>query len=389
MTQTNRTLIPVASTTHRLQSIDALRGFVMVLMLVDHIRETFYLHKQVSDPVDALATSPELFYTRLTSAICAPVFIWLTGLSAWLYSQKHSTSETSKFLLKRGVFLVFLELTLIVFLWAGKYPPDMFFLQVIWCIGLCMIALAGLIYIPSSLLIAIGLTIVIGHNILDDFRLGEDSTFYVMWAILYQREVLDFDFIVLRTSYPVLPWIGVIILGFVAAPWFFKNTSSADRKKRMFIMGFIGLVLFCVVRFLNFYGDSPWENTGRFSTTLISFLSLTKYPPSFLFNLSTLSLGLLFLALFERYQGNRFTHIMSMFGAAPMFFYAFHLAVLKLLYVITLAIYGPSDGIYLAFPSIGYIWGTFLVLVFLLYFPTRRFGNYKQANKHISWLKYF
>ena len=105
----------------RLGSIDALRGFVMILMLVDHMRETFYLHAQVSDPVDVLTTSPELFYTRLTSAICAPVFIWLTGLSAWLYSQKHSKTETSKFLLKRGIFLVFLELTLIVFLWAGKY----------------------------------------------------------------------------------------------------------------------------------------------------------------------------------------------------------------------------------------------------------------------------
>ena len=149
MTQTNGTSTPVASMTDRLQSIDALRGFVMVLMLVDHIRETFYLHRQVADPMDALATSPELFYTRLTSAICAPVFIWLTGLSAWLYSQKHSASETSRFLLKRGAFLVLLELTLIVFLWAGKYPPDMFFLQVIWCIGLCMIALAGLIYLTS------------------------------------------------------------------------------------------------------------------------------------------------------------------------------------------------------------------------------------------------
>ena len=389
MTQTNGTSTPVASMTDRLQSIDALRGFVMVLMLVDHIRETFYLHRQVADPMDALATSPELFYTRLTSAICAPVFIWLTGLSAWLYSQKHSASETSRFLLKRGAFLVLLELTLIVFLWAGKYPPDMFFLQVIWCIGLCMIALAGLIYLPSSILIVIGLTIVIGHNILNGFRLGEDSPFYVLWAILYQREVLDFDFIVLRTSYPVLPWIGVIILGFVAGPWFLNTSSTEGRQKKLFIMGIIGLVLFCVVRFLNFYGDSPWENTGAFSTTLMSFLSLTKYPPSFLFNLSTLSLGLLFLAGFERYQGNRFTQIMSQFGAAPMFFYAFHLAVLKFLYVIALAIYGPTDGIYLAFPNVVYIWGAFLILVCLLYFPTRWFGNYKQANKHISWLKYF
>ena len=171
----------------RLGSIDALRGFVMILMLVDHMRETFYLHAQVSDPVDALTTSPELFYTRLTSAICAPVFIWLTGLSAWLYSQKHSKTETSKFLLKRGIFLVFLELTLIVFLWAGKYPPDMFFLQVIWCIGLCMILLAGLIFLPPLALVLLAVSIVAGHNLLSGFRVEEGASFYVLWAVLYKK----------------------------------------------------------------------------------------------------------------------------------------------------------------------------------------------------------
>ena len=374
---------------NRFQSIDALRGFVMVIMLVDHVRETFYLHQQVADPVDALTTSPELFYTRLTSAICAPVFSWLTGLSAWLYSQKHSKVETSKFLLKRGVFLVLLELTLIVFLWAGKYPPDMFFLQVIWCIGLCMIALAGLVFLPTKLLLLLGIVIVAGHNVLDGFRLNEESPFYLVWAVLYQREVIDFNSFLVRTSYPILPWIGVIALGFVAGPWFRDEVSSSERQKKLRIFGAVGLFLFVFIRFLNFYGDSPWINTNVLSTTLMSFLSLTKYPPSLLFNLSMLSLGLIFLALFEKYEDKKFTHLMSQFGAAPMFFYALHLAVLKLIYVIAFAIYGPSDGIYLAFPSVGYIWGAFLFLVFVLYFPTRWFAHYKQANKHISWLKYF
>jgi len=361
----------------------------MVIMLVDHVRETFYLHQQVADPVDALTTSPELFYTRLTSAICAPVFIWLTGLSAWLYSQKHSKVETSKFLLKRGVFLVLLELTLIVFLWAGKYPPDMFFLQVIWCIGLCMIALAGLIFLPTKLLLTLGILIVAGHNVMDGLSMTEDSPFYLVWAVLYQREVIDFNFFMIRTSYPILPWVGVIALGFVAGPWFSSDTSPDKRQKKMLTVGAIGLFSFVIIRFLNIYGDAPWINTSEFSTTLMSFLSLTKYPSSFLFNLSMLSLGLVFLCLFEKYGSHKFTRVFSQFGAAPLFFYALHLAVLKLIYVIAFAIYGPSDGIYLAFPSVGYIWGAFLVLVFALYFPTRWFAGFKQANKHISWLKYF
>ena len=203
---------------NRLISIDALRGFVMVIMLIDHIRETFYLHLQVSDPVDVFVTSPELFYTRFITSICAPVFIWLTGLSAWLYMQKHSKSETSTFLFKRGLFLVFLEITLIVFLWSGKYPPDMFFLQVIWCIGLCMIALSVLIYLQNWMISLIVLTIVCLHNLIGDFKLEPESVFYVLWAILYQREVIEIGGIVLRTSYPVLPWVGVIALGFVSGP---------------------------------------------------------------------------------------------------------------------------------------------------------------------------
>ena len=389
MSAYNEELTNTSGHGNRLKSIDALRGFVMVIMLVDHVRETFYLHRQVSDPVDVFTTSPELFYTRLTSAICAPVFIWLTGLSAWLYSQKHSKVETSKFLLKRGVFLILLELTLIVFLWAGKYPPDMFFLQVIWCIGLCMIALAGLVFLPTKLLLLLGIVIVAGHNVLDGFRLNEESPFYLVWAVLYQREVIDFNSFLVRTSYPILPWIGVIALGFVAGPWFRDEVSSSERQKKLRIFGAVGLFLFVFIRFLNFYGDSPWINTNVLSTTLMSFLSLTKYPPSLLFNLSMLSLGLIFLALFEKYEDKKFTHLMCQFGAAPMFFYALHLAVLKLIYVIALAIYGPSDGIYLAFPGVGYIWGAFLVLVFVLYFPTRWFADYKQANKHISLLKYF
>ena len=205
-------------TKKRLVSIDALRGFVMVIMLIDHIRETFYLHMQVSDPPDVYVTSPALFYTRFASAICAPVFIFLVGLSAALYSQKHNKNETATFLLKRGLFLVFLEVTLIVFLWTFKYPPDMFYLQVIWCIGLCMIALAGLIYLPPRALLLIGLLIVVGHNLMDGFKLDPQSPFIIPWAILYQREVLDIGGFVARTSYPVLPWVGVILLGFVTGP---------------------------------------------------------------------------------------------------------------------------------------------------------------------------
>lgn len=383
----NTSAIPLAK--RRLVSIDALRGLVMVIMLIDHIRETFYLHLQVSDPVDVYTTSPALFYTRFASAICAPVFIWLTGLSAYLYAQKHSRKETAAFLLKRGVFLVFLEVTLVVFLWAGKYPPDLFYLQVIWCIGLCMIALAGLIYLPPRLLLTMGIFIVAGHNLLHGFKLSPEDTFYILWAILYQREVIDFGGFVIRTSYPVLPWIGVIALGYICGPWFSNKLPTADRQKKLLTYGAMGLFLFFAIRLMNVYGDYAWINTGEFKTTMMSFLSLTKYPPSFMFNLSMLSLGLLCLLLFEKNQQSKFTRIMSHFGAAPMFYYILHLAVLKMLYFIGYSIYGPTDGKYLSFPGVGSIWLAFAVLTALLYFPTRWFADFKQRNRHINWLKYF
>ena len=374
---------------HRLKSIDALRGFVMVIMLIDHIRETFYLHLQVSDPVDVFVTSPDLFYTRFVSSICAPVFIWLTGVSAWLFMQKHSKIETSQFLLKRGIFLILLEVTLIAFLWSGKYPPDMFFLQVIWCIGLCMIALSGIIYLQSWQIMLIGITIVCGHNLIGGFRLDSDSIFYIAWAILYQREVFDLGGILFRTSYPILPWVGVIALGFISGSWFSKIIPTEQRQKMMLSYGFLGLFLFLFIRFLNFYGDHPWINTGDFTTTLMSFLSLTKYPPSLLFNLSMLSLGFLFLYLFEKLQNHKIVQIMSHFGAAPMFFYVLHLFVLQILYKIGYSMLGPNQGQYLSFSSVSYIWLAFIILTITLYFPTKWFAQYKQANKHIAWLKYF
>lgn len=374
----------------RLISIDALRGFVMVIMLIDHVRETFFLHMQVGDPVDVTITSPELFFTRWASSICAPVFIFLTGMSAYLYSTKYSLEKTSAFLFKRGLFLVLLELTLVVFLWTGKYPPDRYYLQVIWCIGLCMIALSGLIYLPRNFQITLGVIIVAGHNLLDGFKVEAESNFFIPWAILYQREVFEiFDGIDARTSYPILPWIGVILLGFCLGPWFAKNVSPTIRKKKLLTAGIIGLISFFIIRYANFYGDFPRINTGEALTTFMSFIALTKYPPSLLFNLSMLSIGLLLLVLFEKYEDNKLTNIMADFGAAPMFYYVFHLAVLKILYLIAITINGPTHGKYFSFNTVGQIWIAFFIFTFLFYFPTRWFAKFKQRNKHIKWLQYF
>jgi len=373
----------------RLLAIDALRGFVMLLMLVDHVRETFLLHRQVSDPIDALSVTPDLFFTRLLSTLCAPVFIFLTGLSAWLYSQKHTASETSVFLLKRGLFLVFLELTFVCFAWNAEFPPKTLWLQVIWCIGICMIVLAALLHFKRSTLIALGVAIVAGHNLLDGIVLGPDSPFFVPWSILHQRAFIDItEFTRARTTYPVLPWIGVILLGWAIGPWFGKDIESSERVGRLFKVGVGLLVAFVAIRYLNVYGDKPWVQTGEALRTFMSFMSATKYPPSLMFLLPTLGLGLILLALFEKAQARGGIAMLAIYGGAPMFFYLLHLYVLKALYLIAVYLWGTNHGAYFGFDHLPMVWLWSVLLGVVLFFPTRWFASLKQRRRDISLLKY-
>ncbi|WP_082449400.1 DUF1624 domain-containing protein [Sphingomonas sp. Leaf67] len=372
----------------RLVSIDALRGFVMVLMLLDHVREGFFLWVPIGDPVDALTVSPASFFSRLTSQICAPVFVALTGLGAYLYAQKHSKSDTTAFLLKRGIFLVLLELTVVNFQWRAEFPPTIVYLQVIWAIGLSMIVLAGLIRLPHIVIAAIGVAIVAGHNLLDPIVLPPEHPFYAIWSLLHERGTITIGGLPIRFSYPVLPWIGVICLGWTAGPWFARGDVAA-RGRTLVRAGLAMLAAFVVLRFANVYGDTPWFVVpGSSLRTVMSFLALTKYPPSLLYVLATLGFGLLLLALFDRIADARVTGWLAVLGGAPMFFYLFHLYILRTVYLIALAIWGTNHGEVFGLPSIGWIWLMWLLLIVPLYFPTRWFSNLKKRRKDIRWLKY-
>jgi len=373
----------------RLGNIDALRGLVMIFMLLDHVRETWFLHLQVGDPVDANTVDPALFFTRLLSIFCAPVFVALTGLSAWLYGQSHSKYETSIFLIKRGLFLMFLEVTFVGFAWSAQFPPQTFWLQVIWVIGLSMIALAGLIHLPRIWQFAIGVAIVCGHNLLDGIVLTPESPFYIPWAMIHQRAVIDLGGgLVAKTTYPLLAWIGVIVLGYAMGPWFARGSDPAVRFRRLMTLG-IGLIVgFVLIRYANVYGDKPWFHAETELRTVMSFLALTKYPPSLLFLMPTLGFGAIMLALFERIQTGAFSKWLALFGGAPMFFYLLHLYVLKALYLIALAIWGPTKGQFFGVDHVSTVWFWFFGLILPLYYPTRWFAQLKQRRKDIWWLKY-
>lgn len=379
---------PPAGRAGRLMSIDALRGFVMVVMLLDHLRETWLLYMQVGDPVDARTVLPALFFTRITSTICAPVFVALTGLSAFLYGSRHSKAETSAFLVKRGLFLVLLELTLVNFSWRADWPIQVVFLQVIWAIGLCMIVLAGLIHLPARAVLAIGLSIVCGHNLLDPIGFAPGHPLYVPWGILHDRSAITVAGVLVKFNYPLLPWIGVICLGYSVGPWF--TALSADARRSALVRTGLAMIAgFILLRLLNIYGDTPWFVVPDAPLrTVMSVLALTKYPPSLLFLMPTLGIGLLLLALFERVDGGRVSHWLSVMGGAPMFFYLLHLYVLRILYLIARAVWGRNHGDVFGVDSLGWVWLCYAALIVPLYIPTRWFSDLKKRRKDIWWLKY-
>ncbi len=186
----------------RLLAIDALRGLVIVIMLLDHVRETFFLHQQVGDPMDVSATSPALFFSRLLTHLCAPAFVFLAGLSAWLYGAGNR-GATAAFLAKRGVFLIALELLVVNFAWTFQFPPSVIYLQVIWVIGLSMLALAALLWLPRAALAAVGLVLVAGHNALDAVHFAAGHAMHLPWAVLHDRGWIELgDTLRMRTSYP-------------------------------------------------------------------------------------------------------------------------------------------------------------------------------------------
>ncbi|MBG6120362.1 MULTISPECIES: DUF1624 domain-containing protein [unclassified Sphingobium] len=383
--------VAAAKARTRLIAIDALRGLVMLFMLVDHVRETFFLYMQVTDPVDANTTDPGLFFTRLLSTFCAPTFVALTGLSAWLYGQSHSKGQVSEFLLKRGLFLIFLEVTVVGYAWptqAPAFPPTAIWLQVIWAIGISMVALAALLHLPRATQFGVGLAIVGLHNLLDPIRLTADQPGYVAWAILHQRSLIEFGGAAIKTTYPVLPWIGVILLGYACGPWFAKGSDPQRRMRRLLMTG-LGLILgFVAIRYLNIYGDKPWFVGETPVRTVMSFLALTKYPPSLLFLMPTVGTGCLLLALFEKYEDSAVMPHLALLGGAPMFFYILHLYVLKLIYNVALALYGPTKGTVFGVDNLSTVWIWVALLILPLYFPTRWFAQLKQRRKDIWWLKY-
>ena len=375
-------------TKKRIASIDVMRGLVILLMAVDHVRERFFYHLNVSDPMDLEMTSPALFFTRMTAHLCAPTFVFLTGMAAWLYANPANNvpRSASSFLLKRGLFLVLIEVTLVNFSWFGNV--DTIFLQVIWAIGLSMIALSLMVKLPFIIIGLVGIAIVAGHNLLSPISFNPGETGYTLWAILHDRGIIYDGAIRIKASYPILPWIGVILLGYFAGPLYSRTMDMLARRKRLIGLGVSLLAILLVLRSYNIYGEVlPWQSQSSALLTLMDFVNFTKYPPSLNYLMLTIGIALLMLAWLETLS-NKFLDALEVFGSAPMFIYILHLYVLLISYRIVLATVGPNVGDLFALDYVWQLWAIAALLVWALYYPTRAFAKFKHST-NMAWVKYF
>ncbi|WP_027138864.1 DUF1624 domain-containing protein [Gaetbulibacter saemankumensis] len=386
----------------RIESIDILRGIVMVIMALDHVRDFFHYGSFTGDPTNLETTTPILFFTRFITHYCAPVFVFLAGTSAFLYGVKKPKQELFKFLFSRGIWLILLEIVLNNLLWKFDIYYSRVILQVIWAIGFSMFSLSFLIYLPKKILLLVGILIVFGHNALDSIT-AEGNTFTsIIWYALHQPNMVTIspEYSV-GIFYPVLPWIGVMILGYNFGYLYKSDYDSSRRTKWLLLLGFGATVLFFIVRGINRYGDLvPWSVQRNFTYTILSFFNVTKYPPSLAYVLITLGPSILLLYGLEKIKNN-ITNFFLVFGRVPLFYYFLHIFVIHISAILGLIITGGnwrimildknafSNGQLLDYgyslPTVYLIW---VVTITILYFPTKKYMTYKAKNRDKWWLSY-
>jgi uncharacterized membrane protein len=305
----------------RLQSVDMLRGAIMIIMALDHVRE--YVHFLI-EPVDMQHTWPMLFFTRWITHFCAPLFMFLAGTGAFLsLGRGKSKRDLARFLFTRGVFLIAAEQTIMQVGWTFRFQLLPFHVAILGALGLAMVALSGLIFLPPSLIIGLSAAMVLLHNAFDNFHAASWGDMRWIWGLLHEGGAFGPPTAPLLTvDYPLIPWIGVMALGYAFGS-VLKMEASKRHRTLYFIGGFLTLVFF-VLRWANVYGDPhPWQVYPTASLTVISFFRCAKYPPSLLFLLMTIGPGIAVLPLLERVK-NRVGEWIIVYGRVPMFYYILH-----------------------------------------------------------------
>ncbi|MGH7527313.1 MAG: DUF1624 domain-containing protein, partial [Gemmatimonadales bacterium] len=350
----------------RLDSIDLLRGLVMVIMAMDHARD--YFTDVRFDPTDLSQTSAALFLTRWITHFCAPAFVFLAGTSAFLsQSRGKSREELARFLVTRGLWLVVLEFTVVRLAWTfDPFYSQLLFVQVIWALGVSMIALAGLIHLPLPVVAAVGVAMIAGHNLLDPVRPETLGGWGALWTVLHIQAPITLGGRVLFVGYPLIPWIGVMAAGYAFGALIVR--PAEQRRRNLLLLGGGATVAFIALRALNAYGDpSHWSPQASPLFTLLSFLNTTKYPPSLLFLLMTLGPAIVSLVLFERLSGP-VARFFIVYGRVPLFYYILHLFLIHGLAVLVAELTGfGARSLMTMWLSLPATWGFGLPVVYLVW----------------------
>jgi uncharacterized membrane protein len=364
-------------------------------MVLDHTRDFFASGN--FNPRDP--NTPLLFLTRWVTHFCAPTFVFLAGISAFLYGARGRTQgELSRFLATRGLWLVIMEVTLVRFGWTFNFQYDITILQVIWTIGVSLMVLSGLVYLPRKAIAATCLALVAGHNLLDGVRADHAGSARWLWMLLHEQGFLrPAEQLTVFVVYPLVPWIAVLALGFVFGASM-QGTSEQSRKNCL-RLGLTLSGIFILVRATNFYGDpQPWKPQSTLFATVLSFVNCEKYPPSFLFLCMTLGGSMLLLGVVGDRRSDALSRVIIIFGRVPFFFYIAHIFLLHAMAVAWAQWHiGNSTWLFRGLPpgsqppgfslKLSMIYLLWLVTVALLYGPCRWFAAIKQTHKN-WWLSY-
>jgi uncharacterized membrane protein len=378
----------------RLESVDLLRGLIMVVMALDHVRDHIHRGSMQFDPTDLTRTGIALFLTRWITHFCAPVFVFLAGTGAFLWGARGRTKdEISRYLLTRGLWLVLLELTIVNWEWNFGIEFSHFGALVIWALGWSMVAMAGLVRLPLPAIGAFGWWMILGHNLFDRITPDRFGPFAWLWRVLHVQGDIHMGPVTLFVMYPLVPWIGVMPAGYAFGSWMVNEDPK--RRRRMAAVGLLLIAVFAELRFYNFYGDpQPWSRQKDAVFTALSFINCQKYPPSLLFLLMTLGPALLVLAATDR-GVPRLARPFLVFGRVPLFYYLAHLALIDAVTgALAISRYGPNVAQVMSHgppPDYGYrlpvVYAVWIGVVVALYPLCRWYAGVK-ARSRSGWLSY-
>ena len=384
----------------RIHSIDMVRGLIMLIMALDHTRDFFYYAGQ--NPTNLATTTPILFFTRWKTHYCAPTFVFLSGVSAYLSGTKKTKAELSAWLIKRGLWLIVVEVVVMTFILTLNPAYNAIVLDILWAIGCSMILLGLLVRLPIKAIAIIGCVIFFGHDILDLITLPTTGTASVLIKMFFTAFgtvlPLNSNYFVFDL-YAIIPWTGVMLLGYVFGSLYKNGVRPEARRALLLTTGICVTILFIGLRILNYYGDpAAWGPQQSWVYSLLSFLNTSKYPPSLLFLCMTLGPVLILLALIEKAK-NGFFRFLIVYGNVPFFYYVLHFLVLRIINVIfffaagfnTGQIRTPGSPFLFNPATFGYpLWVIYLLwfgVIVAMYWPCKWYGNYKRTHTN-WWLSY-